>query len=301
MASILIIDDSAEHRSEIRRTLESSGDFEQVLEADDGLRGLKLMLNEAIDIVLCDLGLPGLDGETLLRVKQQSLGEIPFLFLTGSPDQDRRARLLELGASDVLTKPFHPPELTARLKLHLNTKRLHDELRVKNEELARLSTTDPVTGLRTRRYLQEVLAIEFLRSRRYGSELSVMMADLDHFKECNDRFGHGAGDLMLLQVAQILKEQFDHGIVARYGGEEFAVLLPETSKQEALDQADRVREVIAKTPFVIRRERLKMTVSIGIANLPDDTLDIETLVKQADGALYEAKRGGRNRVCLSKA
>ena len=142
-ASILIIDDSAEHRAGIRRTLESTEIFDQILEADDGLRGLKLMLNEDIDLVLCDLEMPGLDGEKLLRAKQQSLEGLPFLFLTGSPDRDRRARLLEAGASDVLTKPFHPPELVARLRLHLRTKRLQDELRVKNETLARLSTTDP--------------------------------------------------------------------------------------------------------------------------------------------------------------
>jgi PleD family two-component response regulator len=155
VASILIIDDSATHRSEIRKALEPEKIFDQTWMAEDGVQGLKLLLNERVDLVLCDLELPGFDGEKLLRVKGQSPGgsTIPFIFLTASEDVDRRARLLDEGASDVVSKPFHTADLVARLRLHLKIKRLQDELRIKNETLARVSTTDAVTGLRTGRYV----------------------------------------------------------------------------------------------------------------------------------------------------
>ncbi|NNL67298.1 MAG: response regulator [Myxococcales bacterium] len=176
MARLLIIEDSPTHRAEIRAALEPSQLFDSILEAEDGLVGLKLLLSESVDVVLCDLHMPGLDGEKLLHIKAQKgvSAEIPFLFLSATQDLDQHVRLLENGASDTITKPFHPAELVARLRLHLKLKRLQDELREKNTMLARLSTTDPVTGLRTRRYAAEVLNIEWIRARRYRSPLSVM-------------------------------------------------------------------------------------------------------------------------------
>ena len=144
MASILVIDDSESHRADIRRAIHSSGLFERVFEAADGIRGLRLLMSENPDLVLCDLEMPGLDGEKLLRVKASTPGRenLPFLFLTGSADVEQRARLLELGASDAIVKPYHRAELVARLALHLKVKRLQDELRVKNATLGRLSTLD---------------------------------------------------------------------------------------------------------------------------------------------------------------
>ena len=126
-----------------------------------------------------------------------------------------------------------------------------------------------------------------------------MMCDVDHFKDCNDRFGHGIGDQMLIHVTRILSNAVEHGIVARYGGEEFVILLPENSKQEAHALGNKIREMVEKTPFVIRRETLWMTLSIGVASLPDDALDLESLIQKADQALYRAKREGRNKVCSS--
>src|SRR5215472_14572375 len=191
MATILVIEDSDLQRAEIRRALEPAGLFDRILEAPDGLAGLKLLLAESVDVVLCDLEMPGLDGEKLLRVRDSSnAGEIPFLFLTASADTERKVRLLEDGACDTVTKPCHPAELVARLRLHLKIKRLESELRDKNQMLAKESMTDAVTGLRSRRYVSEVLAIEVLRARRYRRPLGVMMADLDHFKGVNDRFCH---------------------------------------------------------------------------------------------------------------
>jgi len=169
----------------------------------------------------------------------------------------------------------------------------------KTEELA---IRDSLTGLYVRRYFFERLQSEHRRSLLTNRPLSVLMCDIDHFKECNDRYGHGGGDLMLKRFSEILNENCEPDcVVARYGGEEFAVILPELSSEEGVAIAEKIRSSVETKPFTIRREQLKMTVSIGVATMPDDTLDLEMLVQKADEALYRAKRTGRNKVCLSEA
>jgi len=303
VATILIIDDSDAHRAEIRHALEGVADFDKVLEASDGLQGLRLLLNENIDVVLCDLEMPGLDGDKLLRVKDASPGgsNVPFLFLTASQSLDRRARLLEAGASDAVTKPFHPPDLVARLRLHLKIKKLQDELRIKNETLARMSTTDAVTGLRTRRYVSEVLSIEFLRARRYKSPLSLLMADLDLFKQVNDRYGHPAGDSVLRGVSSILLGQLRATDVAgRYGGEEYIVILAGNECEGARIVAERWRQAVEEASFDAPDGRsMSVTLSIGVASFGQQMNAPDELVSAADIALYQAKDAGRNCVKYS--
>ena len=300
MPTLLIIDDSAAHRAEISRAIEPSQIFDHLVEAEDGLKGLKFLLNHPIDVVLCDLEMPGLDGEKLLRVKDATAGSrnVPFVFLTACQDLDRRVRLLESGAADLIVKPFHPGELAARLRLHLKVKRLQDELRVKNETLARLSTTCPLTGLRTRRYAQEVLSIEFLRARRYDSPLSVMMADLDHFKLVNDTYGHPAGDAVLRGVSSLLLSQLRATDVAgRYGGEEVIVILAQSDLEGARLLAERWREAIESASFESPDGKtIEARISIGLAPYDASMKSPDDLVAAADAALYRAKGAGRNRV-----
>ena len=164
------------------------------------------------------------------------------------------------------------------------------------EKTQDLAIRDSLTGLYVQRYFFERLREEHHRVLRSGHALSLLMCDLDHFKAANDRWGHGAGDLMLVRFAEILKEKVEEGVVARYGGEEFAVLLPEASKDQAARLAEAVRKGMESFSFSIRREKVQMTVSIGVASIPGDTLDEEDLVRKADEALYQAKREGRNRV-----
>ncbi|MCG8589236.1 MAG: diguanylate cyclase [Proteobacteria bacterium] len=300
MATILIIDDSDIHRAEIRRALEPERIFDRVLEAEGGMQGLKVLLAEPVDVVVCDLEMPGLDGEKLLRMKESSPGgdNIPFLFVTASTDQIRRARLLEDGACDAITKPFHPADLVARLRLHLKIKRLQDELRVKNETLARLSTTDAVTGLRTRRYVTDVLSIEFLRAKRYGTPLSVLMADLDHFKQVNDHYGHPAGDTVLRGVSSLLIHPLRASDVAgRYGGEEILAILPQNESDGAAILAERWRQSVEEASFESPDGRsVSVTLSIGVAAYRPEMTEPENLISAADNALYCAKDNGRNRV-----
>jgi diguanylate cyclase (GGDEF)-like protein len=300
VATTLIIDDSDAQRAEIRAVVESSDLFARVLEASDGFQGLKLLLAESVDVVLCDLEMPGLEGEKLLHLKSSSPGvaDVPFVFLTASEDRDRRARLLDGGACDAITKPFHPGDLVARLRLHLKVKRLQEELLVKNATLARLSTVDALTGLRSRRYGQECLAIEFLRARRYRTPLTIGLADLDYFKRVNDRFGHPGGDAVLRGVSELLRESVRATDVAcRYGGEELLVVMHQNTARGGRIWAERWRGQVEEARFSLPDGRkTAITVSVGIAELHPGLESPKDLVAAADAALYQAKESGRNRV-----
>lgn len=303
MSTILIVEDSASQRSEVRAALERSGLFERILEAGDGLEGLKLMLSEAVDLVLCDLEMPGLDGSKLLRVSQQAGRAIPFLVLTAVADAERKARLLRQGARDAITKPFHVSDLIARIQLHLELVRLQRELVEKNALLEELSVTDALTGLRNRRYLDEILRLDFLRARRFGTPLSLVMADLDHFKQVNDTHGHPAGDEVLREVSSRIGGRLRACDVAgRYGGEEFLMILSGVDASGAEVVAERWRSDVASAPVPLPDgPPLPVTMSVGVACLHDGMAQPADLLAAADAALYEAKHAGRDCVVVDAA
>lgn len=180
----------------------------------------------------------------------------------------------------------------------VNTQR---ELARRNAELAdanvrfeSLATTDGLTGLKNHRAFQEALEREYARAGRSGSPLSLVMIDVDRFKQFNDQFGHPAGDEALKQVARILTEASrSDTIVARYGGEEFAAILPDCGRKDAAGVAERLRRAVEDGPWILR----PITASLGTATMLDSTLDRAALIAQADAALYRAKVDGRNRVC----
>jgi diguanylate cyclase (GGDEF)-like protein len=196
-----------------------------------------------------------------------------------------------------LTRIFN--EMVARLrKGQQEIADANSRLRVKNEELERLSVTDGLTGLTNHRALMQRLHEEALRSRRNKHPFAVIMADVDHFKQYNDEYGHPQGDIVLKQVAQILQQcTRTVDCVARYGGEEFAVLLPETSMSGALEVAERVRARVETSSFPGRR----VTLSVGVAEFPRHDDDPQGVIAVADSALYVAKRGGRNQVARPPA
>jgi diguanylate cyclase (GGDEF)-like protein len=167
------------------------------------------------------------------------------------------------------------------------------------ERIEDLAIRDSLTGLFLRRHFLERIGQEMARQLKRQQPLSFLMLDLDEFKQYNDRYGHPAGDIVLKTIGQILREMFSSPefFICRYGGEEFAVLLPDCPKDEALVLAERLRERIQNQPVVLRRERTRVTVSIGVATFPDDAQLKEDLVAKADMAMYRAKATGRNRVC----
>jgi diguanylate cyclase (GGDEF)-like protein len=299
VANALVIEDSDSARERIRAVLAQAGLFERVFEARDGIAGLRAILSEPVDVVLCDLEMPGLDGEKLLHAHRERRGadDVPFLFLTAERDPDRLARLLRAGAADTVTKPFHPAELLARVETHLRLRRLRAELREKNAMLERLSTTDALTGLRNRRYLEEVLRLEVLRAARYRTPLAALMLDVDHFKRVNDTHGHPVGDEVLRRVAAVLAGVMRATDVAgRWGGEEFLAVFLHNDLDGAAIVAERLRADIESLTLEATDGRsFAVTASFGIAALaPGEAA--ESLLERTDAALYAAKSAGRNRV-----
>lgn len=166
-----------------------------------------------------------------------------------------------------------------------------------HEEIFRLSTMDGLTAVYNRRYFMETLERELSRARRYDRPLALMMFDLDHFKLCNDKFGHRAGDYVLQRLAGLVQSRARKvDVVARYGGEEFAVILPEIGLDGALRFAEELRALIEAEPFVFERENITVTVSLGVAELDSGCANADDLIALADRRLYVAKQSGRNRV-----
>ncbi len=227
MRALLVIEDSAAQRAAIRRPLEEAKLFDEIHEAEDGASGLRMLLARPHALVICDLEMPTLNGEKLLHTSlQQPGGGPPFLMLTGVRDARRRAALLRAGARDVIAKPVDPLELLARVELHLELARLQAELAEKNAALEALALSDDLTELPNRRCLEAAIQVEWKRAERYGQPLSVVMADVDHFKHVNDEHGHPAGDRVLREVAACIRRRVRATDVAgRWGGEEFLAVL----------------------------------------------------------------------------
>jgi diguanylate cyclase (GGDEF)-like protein len=297
---VLIIDDSPTMRAQVVDILKRSGLAVGTIDADNVIDGFKLLLNNPVDVVLCDLEMPKMDGLKFIDLQRsrEEQRDIPVIILTGRDEAEQKIRALERGASDYITKPFDAGELIARVRVQIKIKKLQDALKERNQKLEELLNTDPLTQLANRRHLMEILNREFQRSQRSGHPLALIMADIDLFKSINDTFGHQQGDVVLKVVAETLQDHLrEYDLAARFGGEEFALVLPETELPMALQVAERVREMIEKLRFSGSLKQLRMTISLGVAAFPHDQIsDIEDLIRLADNALYAAKRAGRNQV-----
>jgi two-component system, cell cycle response regulator len=296
---ILVVDDNQDNIEIIATRLRYRG--YEILEAGDGEQALSLVREAAPDLILLDVMLPDIDGyEISRRIKgDDDLPFIPIILVTARDSTQDKVAGLDAGADDYLTKSINFPELEARVRSMLRIKRLQDELEEKNRELERLSISDGLTGLFNHRHIHGLLAEEFERVARTNDCMSVAMFDLDHFKSVNDTYGHQAGDRVLVELADILREVArDVDRLGRYGGEEFMALLPETCIDDAAVFVERVRREVARRPFDVGgNEPLHMTLSAGVATYPHETIrDVESLVRLADQALYTAKETGRNRV-----
>jgi len=289
---VLIIDDSPEALRIAEAHLQREG--LQVVCANSGRVGLDAVKRERPDLVLLDVEMPDMSGFEVCRAlkREAELCMIPVIFLTASDSPADRVRGLDIGAVDYVAKPFDAVELRARVRAALRSKHLQDLL-------ITYAHIDPLTGLGNRRALMERMQQEWSRIERHGGGLAFVMADIDHFKQINDTYGHNIGDRMLCAVAEVLLlECRGSDFPARYGGEEFAILVPEATAETAGQLAERCRQGIGEIALRAGDATITTTASFGVADL-DGAESGEELVQAADRALYEAKARGRNRVKLA--
>jgi two-component system cell cycle response regulator len=305
-SKILVVDDSPTQLDWLVQVLVKEG--YTVATAADGKDAIRKVRGDPPDLVLLDMILPDMDGLEVLRIVKARPDEafIPVIILSVKSDLDTKVTGLRIGADDFLAKPFAEAEILARCAAMLRIKHLQEKLRETQRKLEEQTITDALTGLKNRRFFDERLHEEFRRALRYGDYLSLIMIDLDHFKDVNDRHGHQAGDSVLREAATLLRSSIrDPDICARYGGEEFAVILPKTHMQGALTVAERVWRALGAKEYALpaaasaTERTVQVTASIGVAFYPSkDISSGELLLRFADQALYQAKQAGRNTICL---
>ncbi len=311
MARVLVVEDSRTQADWLAQVLSHEG--YQVAIARDGRAAVRHVRDDPPDLVLLDMILPDMDGLEVLRVVKERSEEqfIPVIVLSAKSDLDSRVIGLRTGADDFLAKPLAVAEILARAAAMLRIKTLQDQLRAAKSQLERLSITDGLTGLHNRRHFEIRLEEEFRRSQRYTDPVSLLILDLDRFKDLNDQHGHPFGDRVLRETAQLIRSSVRApDICARYGGEEFAVIMPKTDLKGAMATAERILKAMRQKTHRIedtdaaRGEPAEILVaaSIGIASCPSKIVTgPDLLVKFADEALYQAKSAGRDTIRLHQS
>ncbi|MBN8607452.1 MAG: PleD family two-component system response regulator [Caulobacterales bacterium] len=253
------------------------------------------------DLVVVSVTSRNFDGfRVIARMRSgEPTRHLPILAIVDADDQKRAIRALELGAHDIIVRPIDEDEIIARARTLMRRKRYMDALRSRLDQSLELAITDQLTNLYNRRFLTAQLGPLVQRAQCGGDNVSVMVIDIDHFKRCNDTFGHDVGDAVLREFAvRLATNTRPSDYACRMGGEEFVVIMPRTPGDIACLAAERLRRNICAAPFSIPSlsEPIDVTVSIGVAcsERADDSADL--LLKRADEALYEAKQAGRNRV-----
>ena len=294
----MVVDDDSSIRRLIRKILLDDG-FE-VGECSSGGEAMRRIFDEPWDILLLDLRLGDLDGKVLchaIKTDERYAGR-HVVIISGDADPLQKVALLDMGADDYVTKPFHPAELMARVRAGARLVEMQKKLIVLNEVLSRSSHIDGLTQLFNHKYFQDKIAYEYEAATRYERPLSVAMIDVDSFKRVNDTYGHTVGDRVLESIASaLIAETRSSDIAARYGGDEFALILRETRIEAALHCANRIAQAVRALRFTVGDTALRVTVSVGLAALPHRRIgSARHLLEYADRALYRAKRNGRNQV-----
>lgn len=309
----LLIEDTLTSATLVSHQLRNIG-IEPIV-ARNGETGIELYKQERPDLILLDIIMPGMDGfEVARRIRQlEQFGEwTPIIFLTARTSDADLEKAISVGGDDYLIKPVSETVLAAKVRamqriaqmrfsLLVLTRKLDDA----NQELTRLSSLDGLTGISNRRQFDETLLREWRRLGRQGRPLSMLLCDVDFFKQFNDGYGHQVGDECLKAVARTLRDTLRRpaDLVARYGGEEFAVILPDTEITGALQVAEAMRSAVEGLNITHRYSKgaSVVTISIGVASTtPSRTgSDSSALLKRADDALYRAKQAGRNRIAAA--
>jgi len=285
---VLIADDSVTNIQILKACL---ADVYEIITASNGEECLKLV-DKGPDLILLDIEMPKIDGyEVCRRLKaNRQTRNIPVIFVTSKNDGGDEELGFNVGAVDYITKPIKPTVVMARTKTHVTLKQQKDKLK-------EIATRDQLTGLYNRHYLFENAEQKVARARRHEDTFSVLMIDVDHFKQVNDKFGHGFGDYVLKTIAGELSSSIrKEDVSARLGGEEFIIILDASNLANAKIKAQKLCEIIQKIDF----KKCQVTISIGVAELCNQKESFEQLLERSDKALYLAKEKGRNCVIVSK-
>jgi len=299
---ILVVEDDLTDRAIISSALDKEG-YEYAL-ATNGQEAIDLYSQDFFPIIITDWVMPEMDGLELCRlIRSMKIQRYIYIILLTS--QDSKSDMvtgLEAGADDYLVKPLHRAELRVRLKSACRILDLESTLKQSMAEIRELSVRDALTGAFNRGYMDHQLQHEIKRTYRYHHPLSIIMCDIDHFKQVNDTFGHQAGDEVLKNCVTRINASIRRGIdwSARYGGEEFVIVLPETDQPGCFVVAERIRQLIAINPIDAFGCEIDITASFGaVTIMPADSrpqLLPDQLIHMADTCLYKAKTNGRNRV-----
>jgi diguanylate cyclase (GGDEF)-like protein len=288
--TVLVVEDDP-HTAELLSYNLSEAGF-QVFNAEDGLSALHKLDIVTVDLIICDVMMPEMDGFALReRINEDPvIREIPFIFLTAKTTAEDQIHGLGMGVDEYVTKPFDPEVLLARV---------HAVLR-RHENFARVARLDPLTKLLNRQTLQREIERELARIKRYPAVATFVFLDIDEFKHVNDEFGHAAGDHALGHLASALtKDIRTVDIVGRFGGEEFILYFPETPEEIGLRIIERMH---ATFNYLSESEGSgPLTFSAGLVEAPRDGSDFQTLCARADAAMYRAKKQGKAKVLVWKA
>jgi two-component system cell cycle response regulator len=294
---ILIADDDPVSRRLLEATLARFG--HEVIPVPDGQQAIDaLLLPGAPRLAILDWMMPHGDGLTVCRtVRERSVTYIYVILLSTRDRREDMVAALDAQADDFLTKPFDVVELGARIRSGERVLGLQEQLLAAHEALRHEATHDRLTGLWNRGRILDQLGRELIRSRREHRPLSVIIADIDHFKKINDTHGHQVGDDVLRRVAERTgATQVERACAGRYGGEEFLIVLPGTEAQGAEAEAERLRAAVAASPIRAGKTMIPVTISLGVASTERADQPPTILIQAADEALYRAKAAGRNRV-----
>lgn len=300
-ANIVIADDDRLTREALFGVLKSHGYAVEAL--SDGQAAVERVGRGGVDLVLLDVVMPRLSGLEACRLIKGMTSDsfLPVLLLTVKTDNASRVEGLRIGADDYVCKPFDERELIARVEAMLRIKRLHDHVAEARAKLEQLSVHDELTGLHNYRYLHSRMHQEFKRAERYHEPLAAMVVDIDRLEAHNQAGGRVLGDQLICSVAESLRRNVrEMDVVARFGGDEFLVLLPSTHFSGSVTVAERIWQDMVDGPVLDDRgERVRATLSIGVALFPSREIRTkDQLLRAADAALHNAKREGKNRVCV---
>jgi diguanylate cyclase (GGDEF)-like protein len=303
---ILVVDDSKTIRQLVAECLKEMG--HAVAYAENGAEALQYVGDHGLDLILMDVEMPFLSGfEATKAIRELKKADwFPIVFLTMHDDDKSFANGILAGGDAYLPKPLNPNRLRltviAMERIYVMRQKLQTtqrELQAANQELERLSLRDQLTGLGNRRHFDSNLAMQFALSRRNKSPLSLIMCDIDYFKNYNDSLGHPQGDTCLIEVAKTMRAQLQRNsdLLCRYGGEEFVAILPDTCLNDARVLAENIRRQVFETNIVYGEpETRRVSLSLGVATYVGQYKTELEMIEAADASLYKAKQNGRNRV-----